>query len=292
MVSDQATTSPTDPAASTGVYNPVSARYFWVPVAVLVIMYLPALADLVADWYHDDNYSHGFLIPLVSGYLLWRKREQIAAAPKSNDTLGLVFVILGMIVFILANGAAEYFTLRLSFVITLFGLVWYLLGRRIVRLTLFEITLLLFMIPIPYVIYYAATFPMQLLASKITVAGLNLLGAGAVRQGNVIMLAGQSLEVAEACSGIRSLMSLLALGFIWAHFSQKSIAPRAILFLSVIPIAVVANSARVLVTSVLAYAVTPEVTAEPWHSLMGLVTFGVAVLMLLVLSAILRRVWP
>jgi exosortase len=268
------------------------AGYFWIPVLVLIAVYLPALIDLVADWYHDDNYSHGFLIPLVSGYLLWRKRDQLSAVPKTIDNRGLGVVVVGMIMFVLANGAAEYFVLRLSFVVTLFGLVWYLMGPQIVRFTLFEIALLLFMIPIPYVIYYSATFPMQLLASKITVFALNLLGAGAVRQGNIIILAGQSLEVAEACSGIRSLMSLLALGFIWAHLSQSRFAAKAILFLSVIPIAVVANSARVLVTSVLAYAATPEVTNEPWHSLMGMVTFAVAIFMLLILSAILRRVWP
>lgn len=273
--------------------NPrASAIRLWIPLVALLLVYLPALMDLVADWYHDDNYSHGFLIPLVSGFLLWRKRDQLTAAPKAIDNRGLALIVLGMIMFVLANGAAEYFTARLSLVLTLFGLVWYLLGRQVVRLTLFEIALLLFMIPIPYVVYYAATFPMQLLASKITVSGLNLLGAGAIRQGNVIVLAGQSLEVAEACSGIRSLMSLLALGFIWAHLSQTRLAPKVLLFLSVIPIAVIANSARVLVTSVLAYAVTPEVTVEPWHSLMGLVTFAVAMLMLLVLSAIFRRVWP
>ncbi len=263
-----------------------------IPLTLLVAAHLPALVDLVADWYHDDNYSHGFLIPLVSGLLLWRKRERLAAAPIMTDSRGLAVIVFGMLVFILANGAAEYFTLRLSFVVTLFGLVWYLSGPQVVRLTAFEIALLLFMIPIPYVVYYAATFPMQLLASKITVTALNILGAGAIRQGNVIILAGQSLEVAEACSGIRSLMSLLALGFIWAHLSQPRLAPKVVLFLSVIPIAVVANSARVLVTSVLAYAVTPEVTVEPWHSLMGLVTFAVAMFMLLILSTVLRRVWP
>jgi len=264
-------------------------RLWLLPFAVVFLVYLPTLYDLVLDWYHDSNYSHGFLIPLIVGYFLWKKRDRLAAAPRRQERFGLLIVAAAMGLFIVANAAAEYFTLRVSMILTILGLVWYLFGKRVVRLSLFEISLLLFMIPIPYVIYYAATFPMQLLASKITVAALNVLGAGAVRQGNIIHLAGTSLEVAEACSGIRSLISLLAMGAIYAHLSQTRPWSRLTLFVSTIPIAVIGNVARVFVTSLLVYALGIEVTAEPWHTMMGLIVFVVALVLLFAEAALLRR---
>ena len=262
-----------------------------VPFVLLLIIYLPTIIELVGDWWRDSNYSHGFLIPVVSGWLLWKKREKLRALPTRVDNRGLVIVILGMAMFILANGGAEYFTLRVSMLVTLVGLVYYLFGPSLVRGAWFEFFFLLFMIPIPYVIYFAATFPMQLIASKITAAVLNLIGMGVVRQGNIIHIHGYSLEVAEACSGMRSLVSLLGLGALYAYLSQKRFTPQVILFLSTIPIAVFANVVRVFVTSLLAYTVTEQVTQEPLHSIMGLLVFVVAFIMMFIVGQILKRVF-
>lgn len=266
-------------------------RWWWFPFAALLVIYLPALIDLVENWYTDANYSHGFLIPVVSGYLLYKKREMLAANVGRVDPAGLWLVILGLGMFIVANGAAEYFTLRFSLVVTLFGLVYFLFGPKMIRCCWFELAFLVFMIPIPYVIYYAATFPMQLMASKITVAILNVLGAGAVRQGNVIHLGGISLEVAEACSGIRSLVSLAALGAIYAYMSLKYGGARTLLFVATAPVAILANVARVFVSAVLAYAASVDVTIEPVHSIMGLIVFVVAFIMLALIAGLLRRVF-
>ena len=269
----------------------IKGGLWWLPPAVLLVVYLPALIDLVMDWYNDANYSHGFLIPIVSGYLLYRKRSKLADSVGSVDAVGLWLIAAGMVLFVLANGAAEYFTIRFSMIVTLFGLVYYLFGRRTVRCCWFELAFLVFMIPIPYVIYYAAAFPMQLMASKVTVGILNLLGAGAVRQGNIIHLGGLSLEVAEACSGIRSLVSLGALGAIYAYVSLRSGPARALLFLSTVPIAILANVVRVFVSSVLAYAVAVDVTLEPLHSIMGLLVFVVAFVLMFMAASLLRRVF-
>ncbi len=269
------------------------SRLVWLeylPFAVLLLVYLPILYELLIDWATDSNYSHGFLIPLVCGYLLWNKRAELAAVPRQIDPRGLFVVIGGMVLLILGVGAAEFFVARVSFVTVLFGLCFYLWGRGIVRHTWFEVCFLLFMIPVPYVIYFAATFPMQALASKITVFGLNLIGMTVVRQGNMIHLPGYSLEVAEACSGMRSLVSLLALGALYAHTTQHRLAAKITLFVSTVPIAIVANVFRVFVTSLLAYVVTDEVTKEPMHSIMGLSVFVVAFIMLFIEGAILRRV--
>ena len=147
------------------------------------------------------------------------------------------------------------------------------------------------MIPIPYVLYYAATFPMQLLASKITAVSLSLIGMDVVRQGNIIHIPGYSLEVADACSGMRSLVSLLALGALYAHLSQRRLTSKVILFLSTVPIAVAANVFRVFVTALIAHTVTTEVTQEPLHTIMGLSVFVVAFVLLFVLGAILRKLF-
>ena len=260
------------------------------PFVILFAIYLPTLYDLVGDWYHDSNYSHGFLVPLVSVYLLWQKREELKKTPAMIDPLGMIFVVFGLLLFILGNGAAEYFTVRFSFVVTLAGLVFLLFGREILKKVWFELFFLLFMIPIPYVIYYALTFPMQLLASKITAGVLNAIGMAVVRQGNIIHIDGYSLEVAEACSGMRSLVSLLALGALYAYLTQRHFWSKLTLFLSTIPIAVAANVFRVFITSLLAYTVTQEVTVEPLHSILGLSVFVVAFIMLFVVGFVLRRI--
>ena len=266
-------------------------RWWWLPFAVLVVIYLPAVIDLMENWYTDANYSHGFLIPVVSGYLLYRKREMLAANVGRVDAAGLWLVAAGMILFVVANGAAEYFTLRFSLVVTLFGLVYFLFGRKMIRCCWFELAFLVFMIPIPYVIYYAATFPMQLMVSKITVAILNVLGAGAVRQGNIIHLGGISLEVVDACSGIRSLVSLAALGAIYAHLSLRHSAGQFLLFAATAPAAILANVARVFVSALLAYAASVDVTIEPVHTIMGLIVFVVAFIMLGLVAGLLRRIF-
>lgn len=256
----------------------------------LTAVYAPVLADLVSDWWTDSNYSHGFLIPLISGYLLWKKRERLTKSVGSSSQLGLPLLALALALFVLGSAGAEYFTVRVSFIIALSGLVLFHFGASFLREMWFELGLLLFMIPLPYVIYYSLTFPMQLFATKVSIKALGLIGVPAVQQGNIIHLSGISLEVAEACSGIRSMLSLLALGALYSYFSQKSAIKRGALFLSTIPIAVLVNSVRVFITAVLAYTVGAGVTDEPLHSLMGLSVFVMAFTILFLINALLDRV--
>jgi exosortase len=229
---------------------------------------------------------------LISAWLIWSKRHELAAIPREPGAFGLVVVIAGTGLFVLGTAAAEYFTARLSLVITLFGLVWYLFGLGLIRRTWFAFFFLCFMIPIPYIIYYAVSFPMQLIATKITVDILNLAGMAIVRQGNIIHLAGgYSLEVADACSGIRSLVALLALGALYAYWTQKRLPAQIILFLATVPIAVAANVIRVIITTVAVSVGFSGITQEPLHSLMGLSVFVIAFVFLFVVGAILRRIW-
>ena len=265
-------------------------NFFYISAALLLAAYLPALFDLISDWYNDPNYSHGFLVPAISGYLIWKKREELSEIGQSVRTSGIFIIIAGIFLFIIGNAASEYFTVRFSLVLTLFGLVLFYFGPGIIRRTWFEIAFLLFMIPIPYVIYFSVTFPMQLLASKVTVFLLEGLGMAVIRQGNIIHLAGHSLEVAEACSGLRSLISLLALGAVYGYLTQPRFSGKVILFLSTIPIAVLGNVFRVFLTSLIVYAYDIDVTVEPTHTILGASVFVVAFIMLFIFGAIVKKV--
>ncbi|RKX26317.1 MAG: exosortase [Candidatus Zixiibacteriota bacterium] len=276
---------------TTATSSHISIRQLLIPFIGLVLVYLPALFDLVKDWWEDPNYSHGFLIPIVSIALIWKRKDTLGDIPQSTDRRGLVLLLFSIVLFVVANGSAEYFTLRFSFVLALFGLTLYLLGSKITRAVWFPLFFLLFMIPIPYVIYYAITFPMQTLATKITVVVLNTIGMNAVRQGNIIHITEHTLEVAEACSGIRSLVSLLALSAIYAYTSQKRFIAQAFLFLLTIPIAIAGNVFRVLVTAVVVAVISEQVTEEPFHSIMGLLVFVVAFILLFICGFILRKVF-
>jgi exosortase A len=257
---------------------------------LMLLIYLPVLSDLIERWANDSNYSHGFLVPLISGFLIWRQREELAACQRSSTWVGWAMILFGMLIFVIGNAGSEYFTVRVSLVITLFGLVLYLFGKEITRRVWFAIFLLLFMIPVPAVVYFSITFPMQLLASKVAVFAMDVLGIPVARQGNIIHLPNTSLEVAEACSGLRSLISLLAMGAIYAYLSQRRFWAQAVLFVSTIPLAIVGNMSRVFVTALIAYAWDFDTTAEPLHTIMGAMVFVIAFIGLLVCGAILRRI--
>jgi exosortase len=271
------------------VRDVVKNKQFYLLIALLILFYLPALVDLVSDWYHDANYSHGFLVPLISAFLIWRKRKELVDLQAVSRRPGIFLIAVGMILFILGNGATEYFTVRFSLVITIFGIALYHFGQPVVAKIWFALIFLVFMIPIPYVLYFSIAFPLQLLASKVTTVLLNLIGMTVVRQGNIINRPDQTLEVAEACSGMRSLVSLLALGAIYAYMSQKRTSGKIILFLSTIPIAVFGNIIRVFATAVIVYTTDIHITDEPIHSVMGASVFVVVIVLLFIFGAILRR---
>jgi exosortase len=259
----------------------------WHLMAVLIIIaYFPVLYDLVIDWSTDDNYSHGFLVPLVAGYFLWRRREEWKKVVFSYMPVGWIMVLFALGLFVVGTAGAEYFTARCSLVFLLFGLAWTFGGKAVLRLAWFPIAYLLFMIPIPYVIYYSATFPMQLLASKVAGKALAIIGVPHLQQGNIIHLPAYSLEVAEACSGLRSLVSLLALGAAYARFTQPNLSWQIVLFLLTIPIALAANVFRVWATAVGAYAISPKVAEDFLHEFSGIVVFVISFILLFAIGGV------
>lgn len=255
--------------------------------AVIVCIGLSFVFDFTIAAIITLNAAGWFIIGRAFVFQI-RRRGFVGWVDPAGDYSGLFLIAVGLILFVLANAAAEYFTLRLSLIITLAGMVWLLFGRRFASDIWFELTFLAFMIPLPYVIYYAATFPMQLFATKVTVAILHIIGMSAVQQGNIIHLPGYSLEVAEACSGLRSLISLLALGAVYARMTQKGLPRQLILFISTVPIAIAANIFRVTFTAVGAYAVSKELAEDFLHELSGMMVFIVAFIMLFIWGAILK----
>jgi len=267
------------------------SRLFYFTLALLLIFYLPALVDLVSDWYTDSNYSHGFFIPVISFFLIWKNRKLLSGLEIAPSRSGLILIAAGIALFILGNGASEYFTVRFSLIVVIFGLALLYFGVPVLRRVWFALAFLVFMIPVPYVLYFSATFPMQLLASKVAAGFLNAIGMPIVRQGNILLLADQALEVAEACSGMRSLVSLLALGALYAYFSQRRLSARIILFAASVPIAIIGNIGRVTVTAIIAHISEINVNAEPLHSILGASVFVIALILLVVFGIILGKIY-
>ncbi|HER00309.1 MAG TPA: exosortase/archaeosortase family protein [candidate division Zixibacteria bacterium] len=268
--------------------QPLVDKRIWIILGLAIIVYLPVLIDLVGDWYNDDNYTHGFLILPISLWLIWRKRRELAETPTHRNNFGLVFIIGSLFLLIGGTAGAEYFTTRVSFVAFLFSLSLYMFGWPFTRKIWFAFFFMLFMIPIPYVIYYSLTFPMQLFASKISTNILNLIDLPLIRQGNIIHIPNYSMEVAEACSGIRSLFSLLALGALYAYFTQPNKVKAVILFLSTIPIAIAGNVFRITVTALGAHLISTEFAEGPLHEISGMIVFVFSLILLMIFGAILK----
>ena len=261
-------------------------------LASFALVYGPVLAGLFRDWLHDDNYSHGFLIVPLALYFAWERRVPLLALPSRPAFTGIVTVALGLALLMGGVLGAELFLTRISLVVVLGGIALFLHGWRALRVWLFPIAFLLLMIPIPAIVFNQIAFPLQLLASRVGETGLQIAGVPVLREGNVIVLAHTSLEVAEACSGIRSLISLLTLGIVYGYFTDPRPGMRLAIALLTIPVAVVSNGARVAGTGIAAHYYGPEAAEGFFHTFSGWMVFVAALAMLLVLSRLLTWVAP
>ena len=257
---------------------------------LFVILYFTILRELVSEWYNDPNYSHGFLIPVISAYLIWQKKEELKNIKYQKSYLGLAILILGLACYIVGTAAAEFFSVRFSFILVLFGLIFYLFGKDVIKEIWFPVVFLFFMIPIPYVIYYAITFPLQLFSTKAATFLLQLTGFTILRQGNIIHLQNYSLEVVEACSGLRSLMTLSALGAAIAYLTQNKLFSGLLLFVLSVPIAIGANVIRILITAVGAMLISPKFAEGFLHEMSGLIVFMVGFISLGLSGYIINKI--
>jgi exosortase len=243
---------------------------------LVVAIYFHVLIKLVIDWWQIPDFSHGFLVPLFSAYLVWEKRETLRATSIAPCWSGIAVIALGLIVLLLGIYGSELFLSRVSLVILMAGLVLCFAGRQFLKELRFALLVLLLAIPLPSIIFNQITFPMQLMASKLASILLPVFGVPILREGNVIELPMMKLEVAEACSGIRSLMSLFTLAIFYGYFLEKSKWRRVALALASVPIAIAANAVRILGTGLCVQYWDPDKALGFFHEFSGWVIFLVS----------------
>ncbi|HZB26196.1 MAG TPA: exosortase A [Vicinamibacterales bacterium] len=260
-------------------------------VAVSIIcLYADTLSSLARQWASDDDYSHGFFVAPLAAYFLWERRDKLREAPIRPAASGLVLVALSLLVFVAGRFGAELFLTRVSLIGVLAGAVLFLAGWRWLRLTAFPLAFLLLMVPLPSIIFNQITFPLQGIASRAGEAVIATAGVPVLREGNILHVPGRALEVAEACSGIRSLMSLLMLAIVLGYFTERRTGARVAIALSAIPIAIAANAARVAGTGLAAYWVSPAAAEGFFHGFSGWIVFVVALAGLLAFQRLLEAV--
>src|SRR5579863_1650520 len=273
---------------------PAKARTIsWLAVAwfgvLLIAVYFPILRHLVAQWSTDDDVSHGFFVPLVAGYIAWQRREKLLSMEWKPAWWGIGLLVWAGVQAYLGMLGAELFLQRTAFLLSLLAMLLILGGTAVVRELAFPLLLLPFMIPLPTVVYNQITFPLQLFASAVAEKSLDVLNIPVLRDGNILELASQKLDVAEACSGIRSLLSLSFLSLVYAYFFDRKVWMRWVLLAATIPIAIAANAIRVTLTGVMS-EVNPELARGFFHSLEGWIIFLIASIMLVALHGAIRGV--
>jgi exosortase len=259
----------------------------WLLVAVVVGLYAPVLWRLGRQWYEDPDYSHGFLVPLLSAYLIWQRRDKLAAVVRKPSNLGLLVVLFALGLLFLGSLGAELFLTRISIIFMICGLIIYFSGWALLRALAFPLAFLLFAIPIPVLIYNEIVFPLQFIASRFATSVLETLNLFPImREGNVLIMPGMRLEVVEACSGIRSLMSLLALAAGYGYLAEKSIVVRWFLILAMVPLAIISNGTRVMITALMTNYIGPQAAEGFMHEFSGWVIFVVATVLFLALHSL------
>jgi exosortase len=273
------------PAVQTTPKRPFVSPQAAVIGVLIALCYIPAIRSLVFDWLNNEDVGHGFFVPLVAGYIVWLEREELLATPAKANWWGLGLVLLGAAQSLLATLGVELFLSRSAIILTLAGAVWTVGGTAWLKKLAFPLFLLIFMVPLPAVIYNSITFPLQLRASQLADTALTVLAVPVLREGNILELPSGKLSVVEACSGIRSLLSLGFLSLVYGYFFEKSTRIRTLLFISTVPIAIVTNGARVTLTGILSQ-IKPELAAGFFHESTGWVVFMLALAVLVLFHRI------
>src|SRR6202012_2858487 len=273
-----------------------TVRRDWLPYAVIALMvgvlYYRVAIKLIYDWSTLPDYSQGFLVPFFAAFLIWDKRKVLGKTPIKQSWSGIALIVFSIAVLILGVYGVELFTARISFVMLLAGLIWTFFGSAMLRALQFPLLVLILAIPFPAILFNQITFPLQLLASRIASDVLPLLGVPTLHEGNVIELPVMKLEVAEACSGIRSLMSLFTLAVFYGYFLERTTTRRVILALASIPIAVAANVVRIVGTGLCVQYWDPDKALGFFHEFSGWVMFVISLCCLYLVHRAMKLISP
>ena len=258
----------------------------------VLLAYWSVMRGLIQAWSTDDNYSHGFFIVPLAAYFAWERRAQFERAPVRPSMAGLVVVVVSLMMLVACTLGAELFLSRSSLIGVTAGAILFLGGWQRLRVLLFPLAFLLLMVPLPAIIFNQIAFPLQLLASHVGEYAVSSLEIPILREGNVLILANATLEVAEACSGIRSLVSLFTLGIVFGYFADNRQWVRAFIALSAIPVAILANGLRVASAGVAAHNYGTAGVEGLFHEFSGWVVFVIAFLMMLALQRLVLHFAP
>lgn len=259
------------------------------------VAFIPIYPSLISTWLYHSNNSHGILVPFISAFLIWQKRNQLQQAPVSNSNLGIFILANTMVLYILSYAGTVVVVSRSMIVFSLIGLVLFVLGESIFSIIKFPLFYLIFMVPVPISIYKLVAFPLQLFATKISAFIIQVFSIAAYREGNMLYFAQTQLEVAEACSGLRSMMAFFMLSFLFAYMMDKNWKKRIFIIFSAIPLALFANIVRVTGTGILAHLYGSQVARGFLHEFSGLAVFAFGFILLsseyLLLNKVGRKKW-
>jgi exosortase len=260
------------------------SRRLWVWSVILIglilLLYAAVIKSLVAQWWTDADYGHGFFVPLFSGYILWHTRERWTKVEVKPSNFGFVVIVGAIALLLLGSLGAELFTSRFSLLVLLAGMILFLAGWKMLRAVSFPLGYLIWMIPMPVIIYNQITFPLQLIASRFATAWLELAQVPVLRDGNILIMSNYSLEVVEACSGIRSLMTLMALAVAYGYLVSPRRWVRYVLAAFMVPIAIVTNAIRIMGAGLMAHRFGPAAAEGFLHQFSGWAIFLVALLLM------------
>jgi exosortase len=245
-------------------------------------LYSGVAPGLVRQWAQDDDYSHGFFVIPLAVLFAWERRNALSAATRRPTVLGLAVLAGSLLCFVAGQFGSELFLTRVSVIGVVAGLVLFVSGTEHFRILAFPIAFLLLMVPLPAIIFNHIAFPLQILASRLGEVVIAASGIPVLREGNVLHLPHEALEVAEACSGIRSLISLLMLAIVLGYFAERRIGARIAIALASVPIAVIANATRVAGTGLASYWISPAAAEGFFHTFSGWIMFVVALAGLLI----------
>lgn len=279
---------------SKGLWVQGSPRFLPVWQAILLtlvvgFLYRAILWKLVGQWWTNPNFSHGFVVPVFSGFVVWQRRQELAKLPFRPSWLGLPIIVAALMALIVGVLGAELFLSRTSLILLLAGLIVYFAGWQLFRALLFPWLFLFLMIPIPTIVFNQVAFPLQVFASRLATDILRFLSVPVLREGNIIVLSSMPLEVAEACSGIRSLMSLAAMAIIYGYLVDGKLWRRASLALMALPIAVAANAFRIVGTGLTVQYWDPDKGQGFFHEFSGWFIFVISLALILGIDVFLRR---
>jgi len=288
----------TDIVASNGavqaVARPVNGRLAWLALGVTVlgvlVLYAPLVAGMAAEWSEFPSLSHGFAVPVISAYLLWRRRHFLAQAPIEGSILGLPLIVFALAMLVVGSLGGEPFVARLSLPLVLFGAVLFLMGGQVTRQSWLAIAYLAFMVPLPYLTLRALTYQSRLFDAGITAQALGWLGVPVLRDGVMLHLPNMTLEVADDCSSVPAIAALLALGAAYAQMQSRPTWIRVLLTISAAPLGLLSNIIRLILTSISVYYFGPIALNNVVHKFNGTSVFLATVLLLVLLDTLLVRV--